>query len=53
MELQNPIALLSLNVLGFGIDISYGNTADAHVITICANFAFGCYSKVFARQKNV
>ena len=51
IELQNPISLLSLNILGFGIDVTYGHTPESHTLTVCANFAFGCWSKVWFKDK--
>lgn len=53
LSLQNPIALLSLNILGVGIDVAYAKEteqpsgATVHTITVCANFAVGCWSKHF------
>lgn len=47
ITLQNPLALLSLNILGFGVDVAYGRDNGTHTITVCANFAVGCWSKHF------
>lgn len=49
IELQNPIALLSLNVLGFGVDVAYGKTETERTLSVCVNFAFGCWSKTWTK----
>jgi len=49
IELQNPIALVSLNFLGFGFDVAFAHVDGEKVFTLVVNFAFGSWSKTWVR----
>lgn len=51
IELENPLVLASINFLGFGFDFSYGKTPEEHTFALVINFAFGHWSKIWAKVR--
>lgn len=47
--LHNPLPILSLNLLGLGLDLTYGvareDEKNIASLTLCVNFVFGQYLK--------
>lgn len=52
LQINNPLPLLSLNVLGLGVDVILGQGEDKYLLTIEINFAVGKYTKHVEFRRN-
>ena len=51
MKLNDPLDLVSVQILGFGVTVSLSVNEAATSLDVCATWAIGCWSRTWVWAK--